>query len=53
MSGCCGNRSKKDEDEIFLCEKPPESFLGKFLYKLGKNDYENEKRRKKLKKKCC
>lgn len=54
MSGCCseeekaegGKNKEKSEDE-----RSPKSFAGKYLYKVGKKDF--EKSRGKAKKDCC
>lgn len=53
MTDCCANHSKKEDVESIVEEKPPKSFFGKFLYNLGKSDYENERQKKDHKKGCC
>lgn len=42
---CCGshNNQKENKKEIESFEKPPKSIIGRYLYKLGKEDFEKEK----------
>jgi len=51
MSNCCSNHSKKGKiKEIDIREDiMPKSFIGKYLYKLGKADFEKSNK----KKGCC
>ena len=46
MSDCCSRHSKHKEKESLdktQAEVEPKSFVGKFLYRMGKSDYEKEK----------
>ena len=52
MSHSCEHHSKVQKTSDFL-EKPPKSFIGRFLYNLGKKDYEKELHNKTHKGKCC
>ena len=49
MSGCCSDHNKKDrkEKEEMRVEKTPKSYIGKYLYKLGKEEVENGMHKKK------
>lgn len=53
MSNYCSSNSKAENVEQMTEEKPPKSFVGKFLYNLGKSDYEKEKKERNRDKKCC
>ena len=54
MSHCCGNHSKAEKtNNADFGELPPKSFIGRFLYNIGKKDYEKENRKKMHGKKCC
>lgn len=47
MSHCCGNHSKSEErNRMSFGERPPKSFIGKFLYNLGKKENEKESQKK-------
>lgn len=51
MQDCCSNHSKKDSDaEGDQKGKEPKSFIGKYLYNLGKKDFEKNGSKKKG---CC
>ncbi len=53
MSHCCGSHSKgKNVNMNSLGERPPKSFIGKFLYNIGKKEYEKENQRKSHGKGC-
>ncbi|KKQ43412.1 MAG: hypothetical protein US60_C0002G0020 [Microgenomates group bacterium GW2011_GWC1_37_8] len=54
MSNCCGSCSKteKTKKDAFG-EKPPKSFTGKFLYNIGKKEFDKENQNKPHGKKCC
>lgn len=48
MSNCCSDHNKKSGEEIeeVEVEKMPKSFVGKYLYKLGKQEAEKGKHKK-------
>ena len=52
MSDCCSDHNKKDEkkSEEVKVEKMPKSIIGKYLYKLGKEEAEKGKHKKG---ECC
>lgn len=53
---CCASHSdqnSKDKKKGKSEDKPPKSFMGKYLYNLGKKDLEKEKHRGKHKDDCC
>lgn len=48
MSDCCSDqdkKTKKEKDKLKI-EKTPKSFIGKYLYGLGKEGSEKEKNKK-------
>jgi len=51
MSNCCSNHSKNSKIKEVDIEKEivPKSFIGRYLYKLGKEDLEKSNK----KKGCC
>lgn len=53
MTDCCSSHSKTENFEQMAEEEPPKSFVGKFLYNLGKKDYEKEVKKGNKDKKCC
>ncbi len=55
MSHCCGSHSehKKSKKKKANTEKIPKSFVGKYLYNLGKKDMEKEKHSGKHEGDCC
>jgi len=54
MSHCCGNHSETEKiKRDDFGEKLPKSFIGKFLYNLGKKEYEKELKDGKNKYGCC
>lgn len=53
MSDCCSSHPKTENMGQMTEEKPPKSFIGKFLYNIGKSDYEREIKKGKNGKKCC
>jgi len=48
MSDCCSDHNKEDnkEDKDVKVEKMPKSLIGKYLYKLGKEETEKGKHKK-------
>lgn len=54
MSHCCKSHSKAEKiKRNDFGDKPPKSFIGKFLYNIGKKEYEKENQNKMHGKKCC
>ncbi len=54
MSDCCSDdkdNKKSGGKEKVEYEQAPKSFIGKYLYKIGKKDFENNKNKKKSG--CC
>ncbi|MDO8340563.1 MAG: hypothetical protein Q7T59_01170 [Candidatus Woesebacteria bacterium] len=49
MPDCCSKHLKTKRKEIKV-EEEPKSFFAKFLYKLGKDDFEKNKDKKRN---CC
>lgn len=43
MSHCCGDDINHKEEEVNNFNKPPKSFIGKYLYKTGKKEFEKGK----------
>ena len=51
MQDCCSSHPKKDSDAgSSQKDKEPRSFIGKYLYNLGKKDFEKNGSKKKS---CC
>lgn len=44
MDCCSGDQKDVKKEDINIGEKEPKSFIGKFLYKLGKEDLEKNKK---------
>ena len=52
MSDCCTNNTDSKEEETEV-NNEPKSFIGKYLYKMGKKDFDKEKESGKVNKGCC
>ena len=55
MSHCCGSHGedKNKKKKLSNPNKPLKSFVGKYLYNIGKKDFEKEKHSGKHKGNCC
>lgn len=54
MSSCCQSHNKVEKmNKIISGEKIPKSFIGKYLYNLGKKEYEKETKIGNNKRGCC